>query len=224
MHLFRDVVLGPGRSGQDRDFLESEHAVTCRVEQDQPVSIIIAAVGGDLIAGALPQAEESPVELGESPTVGSVESGVHKNGMRGHLRPPATASEHRHLSIDIRFRDMLTSACMSGRSCPLIRTDQPDMALAAAMRIVRQQYRSSPRRARPTPAPITVRDRLVPRARGDRRLGAATRYLARTWARIDHAFAPDSRRPLARRRHERASQRPSCDEYSCSPARSRRPR
>ena len=63
MHLLRYVVRGPGRSREGRDLLESEHAVSRRVEQDQPVRVIVAAVGGDLIAGAVPETEKLPVEL-----------------------------------------------------------------------------------------------------------------------------------------------------------------
>ena len=37
MHLLRYIVRGPGRSREGRDLLESEHAVSRRVEQDQPV-------------------------------------------------------------------------------------------------------------------------------------------------------------------------------------------
>src|SRR6266571_4114367 len=110
MHLLRYIVRGPGRSREGRDLLESEHAVSRRVEQDQPVRVIVAAIGGDLIAGAVPETEELPVELRETAAVGGVQSGVHQNGVGGHLGPPAPASGHRHLSTDLRLRDTLTSA------------------------------------------------------------------------------------------------------------------
>jgi hypothetical protein len=85
MHLLRYIVRGPGRSRESRDLLESEHAVSRRVEQNQPVRIVVAAVSGDLIAGAVPETEELPVELRETAAVGGVESGVHQNGVGGQL-------------------------------------------------------------------------------------------------------------------------------------------
>src|SRR6202042_2755068 len=92
MHLLRYIVRGPGRSREGRNLLESEHAMSHRVEQDQPVRVIVAAVGGDLIAGAIPETEELPVKLRETAAVGGIESGVHQNGVGGHLGPPATTS------------------------------------------------------------------------------------------------------------------------------------
>ena len=66
MHLFRYIVRGPGRSRQGRDLLEGEHAVSRRVEQDQPVQVVVVTVGGDLIARAVPETEQVPVELRET--------------------------------------------------------------------------------------------------------------------------------------------------------------
>jgi len=63
-----------------------------RVEQDQPVRVIVAAVGGGLIAGAVPETEKLPVELRETAAVGRIESGVHQNGVggsRSSCRAPA---------------------------------------------------------------------------------------------------------------------------------------
>jgi hypothetical protein len=51
MHLLRYIMRGPGRSREGRYLLESEHATSRRVDQDQPARVIVAAVGGDLIAG-----------------------------------------------------------------------------------------------------------------------------------------------------------------------------
>ena len=53
MHLLRHIMRGPGRSREGRDLLESEHAMSRRVDQDQPARVIVAAVGGNLIAGAI---------------------------------------------------------------------------------------------------------------------------------------------------------------------------
>ena len=61
MHLLRYIMRGPGRSREGRDLLESEHAMSRRVNQDQPARVIVAAVGGNLIAGAIPETEELPV-------------------------------------------------------------------------------------------------------------------------------------------------------------------
>jgi len=46
MHLFRDLVRRPGRPCEGGNLLEGEHAVACRIEQDQPVGLIVTAVGG----------------------------------------------------------------------------------------------------------------------------------------------------------------------------------
>src|ERR1700722_14637012 len=89
MHLLRYIVRGPGRSGQGRNLLESEHSVSRRVEQDQPVRLIVAAVGHDLIAGTIPETKELPVELRETPAVGGIESGVHQDRVGGRPGPPA---------------------------------------------------------------------------------------------------------------------------------------
>ena len=86
MHLLRYIVRGPGRSREGRDLLESEHATSRRVEQDQPASVIVAAISGDLIAGAIPETEELPVELRETAAVGGIDGGVHQNRVGGHLR------------------------------------------------------------------------------------------------------------------------------------------
>jgi hypothetical protein len=85
MHLFRYIVRGPGRSRESRDLLESEHAMSLRVEKDQPGRVIVAAVGGDLIAWAVPETEELPIELRETAAIGGIKSGVHQNGVGGHL-------------------------------------------------------------------------------------------------------------------------------------------
>jgi hypothetical protein len=89
MHLLRYIVRGPRRSREGGDLLESEPAVSRRVEQDQPVRVVVASVSGDLIAGAIPQAEELPVELRETASVSGIESGMHQNGVGGHFGLPA---------------------------------------------------------------------------------------------------------------------------------------
>ena len=86
MHLLRYIMRGPGRSREGRDLLESEHAMSRRVDQDQPARVIVAAVGGNLIAGAIAETEELPVELRETAAVGGIDGGVHQNGVGGHLR------------------------------------------------------------------------------------------------------------------------------------------
>jgi len=85
MHLLGYVLRGPGRSREGRDLLQSEHAVSRRVEQDQPGRVIVAAVGGDLIAGAVPPTGERPAGLRETAAVGGVQSGVHQYWVGGHL-------------------------------------------------------------------------------------------------------------------------------------------
>jgi hypothetical protein len=40
---------------------------------------------GDLIAGAVAETEELPVELRQTAAVGGIESGVHQNGVGEHL-------------------------------------------------------------------------------------------------------------------------------------------
>src|SRR6516165_9727610 len=92
VHLLRYVVRGPCRSREGRDLLESKHAMSRRFEQDQPVGVIVAAVGGDLIAGAVTKTEELPVKLRQTAAIGGIESRVHQDGVGGHLGPPATAS------------------------------------------------------------------------------------------------------------------------------------
>jgi hypothetical protein len=80
MRLLRYIMRGPGRSREGRDLLESEHAMSRRVNQDQPPRVIVAAVGGNLIAGAIPETEELPVELRETAAVRGIDGGVHQNG------------------------------------------------------------------------------------------------------------------------------------------------
>jgi hypothetical protein len=95
MHLLRHIVRRPGRSREGRNPLEGEHAMSRWVEQDQPVRVIVGAVGGDLIARAVPQPEELPVELREPAAVGGIKSGVHQHWVAGHLGPPARVRRFR---------------------------------------------------------------------------------------------------------------------------------
>src|SRR6266487_2220035 len=106
MHLLRYIVRGarsvargPGPPGKRTRGVPSGRAGPASPSHRS------LAIGGDLIAGAVAEAEELPVELRETAAVGGVESGVHQKGVGGHLGPPAPASGHRHLSTDLRLRN-----------------------------------------------------------------------------------------------------------------------
>lgn len=85
MHLLRHIVRGPGWPSERRNLLESEHAVSCPVDQDEPVRVIVATVGGDLVARAVTKTKKLPVELRQIAAVSGVESSVHQNGIGGNL-------------------------------------------------------------------------------------------------------------------------------------------
>src|SRR6185312_831593 len=63
------------RSGQLPDLLERQRRAAGRARQDQPVLPMRVRLAGPgrLIARAVPQAEQLPVELGQAPRVGGVQ-------------------------------------------------------------------------------------------------------------------------------------------------------
>lgn len=69
VHLHRNLLGWPSRRRGVLLFLETQDTVSLVVKEDQPVGIAFAADGGELLAGAIPQAEQLPVELGEAPAV-----------------------------------------------------------------------------------------------------------------------------------------------------------
>jgi hypothetical protein len=75
VQLLRDRAVRPRRTGQLSDLLERQRRAAGRARQDQPVLPVRVRLAGPrrLIARAVPQAEQLPVELGQAPRVGGVQ-------------------------------------------------------------------------------------------------------------------------------------------------------
>jgi hypothetical protein len=75
VHLLRDRAVRPGCLGQLPDLLEGQRGAAGRARQIQPVLPGRVRLSGPrrLVARAVPQAEQLPVELGQAPRVGGVQ-------------------------------------------------------------------------------------------------------------------------------------------------------
>src|SRR5882757_1126548 len=99
VHLFGYCLIRwPGWPGKRGNLVECEHPIVLGVEQHQPVRAHVLAVARDLVARAITQAKELPVELREPPAIGGVNRGMHEHRNSGHsnlLRPALNARKLR---------------------------------------------------------------------------------------------------------------------------------
>ena len=106
VQLLRDRAVRPGCPGQLPDLLKRQRRAAGRAPQHQPVLPFRVRLAGPgrLIARAVPQAEQLPVELGQPPRVGGVQHRLPDD--RERLLIVHTATVGRVRSIKLRSRQL----------------------------------------------------------------------------------------------------------------------
>jgi hypothetical protein len=96
VHLHRNLLRWPGRPRGVRLLLDSQDSVSSVINEDQPVGVVFATVGGDLVAVAVLKAEQFSVELREAATILAVDCRVEQHGVFGHryLLREAVLTQH----------------------------------------------------------------------------------------------------------------------------------
>jgi hypothetical protein len=96
VQLLRDRAIRPRRPGQLAHLLECQRRAAGRARQDQPVLPVRVRLAGPwrLIARAVPQAEQLPVELGQAPRVGGVQDRLPDDRERPLIVYTATLARH----------------------------------------------------------------------------------------------------------------------------------
>ncbi len=88
VELHGDRVVGPRRARQALDPLEGEASGAVVRGEHEPVGVVGGAVVRRLVAGAVAEPEQAPVELRQPPDIGGVEDGVEQCRVVAHLGSP----------------------------------------------------------------------------------------------------------------------------------------